>query len=1049
MKFTKNPTIILLLTVFLSSTMFAQKTISGKVTDENGDQLIGVSVLSQNKLRGSITNIDGIYSIPISAEDSVLIFSYIGYETLKRNIKGRAQINVQMIPVSIELDEVVSIGYGSMRKSDLTGSLSSVSEKDLERSNMNSLEQGLVGKVAGVYIIETDGSPGGAISMQIRGSNSMLGGTEPLYVIDGVPISSDNAMYATRNIQGGSGGDATSPPNILSSINPNDIIAIEVLKDASATAIYGSRGANGVVLITTRQGLDGKTSVSLKLSSGVSSISKRIDVLDYMTYADYVNEANVNAGNNPIYFQPDLITDPETQTPFPTFGTDWQDAIFQLGMNNDVTLGISGGNKSTKFSVSLSRSDQKGILKTSEFNRTSMRVNLNSQLNSIVKLTSNNMMSFTKNRIVTANTNTAGNGAGVIRQTLRMSPLVSIDALNLIPDESEVVSDDSEPRNPYRELVDPLNNQADARVLTSQNFDFTLAKGLTLKISGSANYLSRRKDLYYPRTTFRGMQENGKGQIATVESLSLINEDMLTWSKMFDRHDLNLMGVFSYEQSTVKNTSFQVSNFPTDELGTNAMHFGDQTTAVLYSNSISNVLASGTLRANYNYDNKYYLTFSLRADGSSKFTQANKIGYFPSAAVTWRISEENFIKKLSDITMLKIRYSYGKTGNQAISEYQSLASLGIYKYVMDGVLVPGFADIRFPNDQLKWETTNQHNVGIDFGFFNNRITGSINGYNKTTYDLLQDVTLPGSSGWSTQIKNAGTITNNGFELEITARPIARKFIWDATFNYSINRNKILDLGGVDQRFAQRLGSGATMNHTPFIQKVGLPLGTLWGFKTDGVFQNIDDLLYSSDQTALGEPKQVGFIRYKNLNPEEDNVINAKDMTVIGDVNPDFMIGFNNVFSYKNFDFQVLLQGVFGQDIFNQTRIEIMQMDGTNNITREVWDNRFQGEGTGNGRYPSVYKSSKRKMVTSDLFVEDGSYLRIKNVRLGYTFKFKKNSPIRTLNLYGTADNLKTFTNYSGFDPEVGSFGQDPSRRGVDLGSYPKSRTYLLGCNINF
>jgi hypothetical protein len=318
-----------------------------------------------------------------------------------------------------------------------------------------------------------------------------------------------------------------------------------------------------------------------------------------------------------------------------------------------------------------------------------------------------------------------------------------------------------------------------------------------------------------------------------------------------------------------------------------------------------------------------------------------------------------------------------------------------------------------------------------------------------TWDLLQNIVLPGSSGWSSQIKNAGTISNQGFELELTGHPIKGIFNWETTFNYSLNRNKILDLGGVDQRFSARLGAGQSMNFAPSIQKVGYPLGTLWGYIVDGVYQNVEDIANSPDQSPLGEPMQVGFIKYKNLNPDEDNIVNAKDMTVIGDVNPDFMIGFNNVFSYKGFDLQVLLHGVFGQDIFNQTRIELMQMDGSSNITREVWDNRFRGEGTGNGRYPSVYSASKRKMVASDLFVEDGSYLRVKNIRLSYTFKFKNKAPIRTLNVFGSADNLWTFTNYSGYDPEVGSYGQDPSRRGIDVGSYPKSRNFIFGFNANF
>ena len=1031
--------------IFLNCLLLAQQNVvSGVVTDAaDGNALIGVTVQVKGLSSGTMTDVNGKYSIN-AAQGAKLIFSYIGMEKQELTVKGK-QLNVVLQSSAHLLDEVVSIGYGKVKKSDLTGALSSVSSKELERTTLTTLEQGLAGRAAGVNVIETSGAPGGSMSMQIRGSNSMLGGTEPLYVIDGVPIDATNTNYSTPVVQGTAQGESTIPSSILSTINPLDIANIEVLKDASATAIYGSRGANGVVLITTKQGSDGKSKVTLSYSLGISNLSHQIPLLNAMEYAQYANRAQANsqilAGSTvtPIYVPADSITNPSTQQPFPTTpGTNWQNELTQTGITNNTSVNISAGNKTTKYDLSLARLDQSGILKSSSFNRSSIRLNLTSKLSDKISISSNNSVSFTQNHLVATSVNSDG-GASSLMLALKANPIFTNSA----------VSDGSDAEtsfiNPYKELVGPKNLESDLRMLGGLNLTVNLSRELTLKISGNANYLGKTKSLYYPSTSFRGGSQHGLGLIATLDALSLINEDMLTYSKKLGKHNINLMGVFSYQADSKQINSDQVSNFPNDLLQNNAMQTGDPTSAVLYSNNINSVLASGTFRGNYNYADRYYITASIRADGSSKFSKDNKVGYFPSAAITWRVSEEPFLKKIDQISMLKFRYSYGKTGNQAIEAYQSLAGLGYFGYPFNGVVSPGYADVRFPNDQLKWETTDQHNLGLDFGFWKNRFSGSINLYQKITYDLLQQVVIPASSGWSSQVKNAGSISNNGIEIELTGRPIEKQLIWDVTLNYSLNRNKILSLGGVDSRFAPALGTGVTMSYSPCIQKVGYALGTLWGYRTDGIFQNAADVAASPDISALGEPKRIGEVKYKDITG--DNIVNANDMTKIGDTNPDFSMNLINTFTWKGFDLQVFLQGVFGQDVFNQTRIVLMNFKGGVNTTEDMWKNSWNGEGSSN-KYPMVLAGAARSQAVSDLFVENASFVRIKNIRLGYTTSLKKMF-INTLKIYASVDNLKTFTNYSGYDPEVGSFGQDPSRRGVDTGNYPKSTTYTVGLNIEF
>ncbi len=1042
--------IILLMIGLISLQTFAQISVRGKVIDNTNEPIIGATVSIKGATIGTITDINGNYTIK-TEEGSTLLFSFLGYEKVEKKVDS-STINVTMLVEETEFDEVVVIGYGAVRKSDLTGAVSSLRGNDLNQFAPLSIDQGMQGRIAGVLVQPTDGTPGGGMSIQIRGANSFSGGTEPLYVVDDIPFESSSTPGST-------GGDL-STTNPLSTINPNDIESIEILKDASATAIYGSRGANGVVLIRTKSGMAGQTKIDVNINQGWSAISKKIDVLSAQAYSKLFNEARINAdlydvdagyltNNNMKYF--DVFNTKGTSIKGPGYyrdhSSDWQDMIFQTGSLTDATASISGGSDKMTYMVSANFADQDGIIKSSSFSRAGLRVNLQGKISEILSFGINTNFSVTDNRFVKTGSN-VGQAGGVVRSALRYPPVYSPTTPDgLIADEWYDAS------NPLTYVTSQKNQVDDLKNVFSGFLEAKVTKDLKFRTRLGGNWSRTERSQYLPA----GTRESKGGKAYYRENISskLVNENLLTYNKIFNKiHSLNAVVAGTWEINKSTNRTNEASGFLNDYLQDDAMQTANET-PIINNGRAKSTMASWLGRVNYTLNNKYLFTVSYRADGSSKFAQNNKWAYFPSGAVAWRASEEGFIKDLNIFSNLKIRASYGETGNQAISTYGSMTRMGAVKYANDGQLVTGVGinPDGLGNNNLTWETTKQTDLGIDLGFFNNRLNLIVDVYRKSTHDLLQQQEIPLSLGYTKRWINMGELRNEGLEITLSGTPVAGRFTWNSDFNISFNRNKVISLGdGIPSQTVNRVATDVE----PFMLVAGRPLGEIYAYKTQGVYQNeqevIDHGLYANDPTMV--KFMVGEYKYLNASnvdnqPDGDFVLNSEDRVVVGNSNPDFIFGFSNSFSYKGFDMSLLLQGMVGNDIVNTTSWSMESNIGgsSSNITWEAYNNLWRGEGTSN-EYPKAIESKKRLVIFSDKYIENGSYLKLKNITLGYTFKFRK-SFIQGLRLAGNVTNVFTITSYSGFDPEVNAFNSDPTRRGVDMGNYPANRTYSLNLSATF
>lgn len=1049
-------TVILILMTLCSVAVSAQMNVSGTVTDERGETLIGVTILNKNSDKGAVTDVFGAYSIAANMND-VLEFSYTGFATQELVVTGSSG-DLTMSESSEILNEVIVVGYGTTRKSDLTGSVASVKSEDLAKTTITTLEQGLQGRLAGVNVTQGDAAPGAGISIEIRGTNSILGGNAPLYVIDGIPVTNP---AASQNSLGASepNNQIVSNTNILATLSPSDIESVEILKDASATAIYGSRGANGVVLITTKKGKQGSGQVSLNVSQGYSSIINKIETLDGEQFMNYQNEAYENAGL-PVeswLWAPDTLgnsgkpTISEILALRPDVEVDWQDEVYQTSMVNDYQLGFSGGNQKGSYSVMLNYLDQNGIIRGSQFKRGGLRTNLGYDVNERIKITGNLAVTRSQNSLVRTSTNTTQAAGGIVRSVLNYRPLFSTERnedgdVQLVDfGDDERLEDPSTFQlfgaNPLRYTDEVTEQHNFTRIIGGVNTGIKLFGGLSADIRLAANYIDRKNNTYYPRTVSEGFGLNGLAVVSSNEFVNLINENLLRYNASFGKSRLEAVTGFTYETNRDYWINNEARDFADDELTYFALQTG-LSHVPTRTNTAKWELASVLGRVNYILSEKYLFTGTFRYDGSSKFAANNKFAPFYSFAFAWRASEEEFIKRIDAISNLKLRLSYGQSGNQAVSPYQSLATIEGVTTSFNNQLVPAIIEGRLQNNNLRWETTSQVNAGLDVELWNGRIFSTINYYTKSTDDLLQQITLAPNTGFTSALVNAGTIQNRGFELELGGYPIRKDLTWQVSGNFSINRNEISDLGEVDRQFAGRLGAGEGLAVTPFIQQVGLPIGTIFGYEEDGIFQNEEEVAAYTD---IQPNAAVGQIRYKDTNG--DMMINDEDRVIIGDVNPDYIWGLNNSFSWKGFDLSFLFQGVAGADIINTLNIRFHNLDGRRNIPLQVYENAWRGEGTSND-FRQVNLNNSSTTLFSDRFVEDGSYIRLKNIQLGYNFDAKNIKWFSGARLYVNAINVLTFTNYSGYDPEVSAFGSS-AMKGVDLGNYPQAKTIIFGANLRF
>lgn len=992
-----------------------RKTVAGVVTDENGEPIIGANVVEKgSKSVGTVTDVDGRFSITTDNPSAVLTVSYIGYLTKEVPIGNNSVLNIVLSEDTQNLDEIVVIGYGAVKKSDLTGSVGSIQVDKIQGIAVKSVDQMLQGRTSGLYMVQNSGMPGASSTVRIRGGNSISGGNEPLYIIDGMPVYPSASASQT----------ALSP---LNSIPTSDIESIEVLKDASSTAIYGSRGANGVIIVTTKKGKTGRTSVAFDAYWGVQNTYKKYDLLDSRSFEQLSNKALINSGGAGIY---DETLNPAT--------TDWQGLTSNknaLTQNYQVT--ISGGNEKTTFLTSFNYFDQDGIVKATEMKKYAFRANVDHKISSTIDFG----LSLTMTKV---DNNRVGNS--ILQSRLTTPPNLSVyreDGGYTFGDDNGITVFD----NPVGIINEKVDWNASLRTLNNAFVEWTIIKGLKFKSSVGIDIDYTTNKYYNPRSIYSGSQKNGEAKKTANNTYTWINENILTYTNTWGKHSFTGLVGYTQQSSTYDGFNAGSYGFLNDNLQMNNLGSGTTYTAPA-SNVTKWALNSYLARINYSLNNKYLLTASIRADGSSRFGADNRWGYFPSAAFAWRASEESFIKDLNVFSNLKPRISFGITGNQdGIGTYPSYALLGSYGYVVNGEKVTGYYPSQVANTNLKWETTTQFDAGIDFGFFNNRLTVTVDGYYKRTHDLLLKVKIPGSSGFSSGLKNIGEVENKGVELSINATPVEGDFTWNTSLNLTYNKNKVLDLGDVSFIYPEQPGQDDSGTHLGRIVQVGESLGTFYGYVYDGLFGTTDDIKASAQPTA-----KPGDIRFKDISGPDgkpDGMINDLDRTIIGCAQPKVFGGFNNTFSYKNFDLNVNTIFTLGNDVYNGTRFVMENMQGSTNMfasTMNHWTPDNQ-----NAAFPRPLRS-KAVMRVSDQYVENGSYFRFQNITLGYNVPSKAlifTKYISDLRIYASLQNFFTITSYSGDNPEVSKYGQDNLGAGYDAFSYPLAKSVLFGLNVKF
>lgn len=1026
---------------------YAQTTITGRVMDgASNESAIGASVLVVGTTVGTITDFDGNFTLEVPDGKFILQISMMGFKTQVINIRGKERIDVTLMEDTQLMEEVVVVGYGTMKKRDLSGSVSQIKSEDLLAGGGTDAAHSLSGKIAGVEVKESDGAPGSGVSITVRGANSFTTSSQPLYIVDGIPFGTDpNGVPASGANEG-----QNQSQNPLSMLNPNDIEKIEVLKDASATAIYGSRGANGVVIITTRKGQEGKPKVELTIRGGVQQIARKVQMLDAYHYALYQNEAAANSrtyeggtqrdpyrgewdypyiGSGYVYTQgkynpsPEDFLNPGLRTDQygnmdEVAGTDWQQQIYQTGWSQEYNASVSGGTDKGYYAFSGNYTDQTGIIKNTGFQRYSLSINTAWHITKWLEIGTSQHFSHARTNFQRTNSE----NTGIIRSSLIFPPTYGphqqteqLDELNWLA------------ANPVNYINGAKDELKQISWFSSSFVEFTIQPWLKLRQNLGLGYNDGHRGTYYDRHTQEGKSPtNGKAGKASNIWKSITSETLLTFDHTFnENHSINAVLGVTFEKGWGSNESMTATNFPNDLTKDADMSLALDK-AVLRSSHTVQSLESYLARVNYTLKGRYLFTASARVDGSSSFAPKHKWAPFFSGAFAWRMIDEPWMQEQQVLSNWKWRVSYGQTGNQAIGAYRTLTVLEAANYPYSGTLESGEAmiDWRGPaNPDLKWETTDQADAGLDIGFLNNRINLTFDYYYKRTRDLLQNVTIPSSSGFSQMMVNSGYVTNQGFEFTLGAEVIDTKdWKWHVDANLSLNRNRIGGLKG--DQYATALWSKADQ---VFLQRNGCPIGTLYGYKEDGI-----------DPTT-------GEIIYADLNG--DGSITEADRTIIGNTNPDFTGSLTSRLSWKGLSLSFMLQGSYGNDIFNYNLTDIT-MSNIGNITQEAYDHRWTAENPNGALWPKATAGYNRTWLISDRYVEDGSFLKIKYITLAYDW-YKPAKWIEKIHVDFTVNNVWTFTQYSWFEPDVNAGGTNASCPGVDSYSYPSARSYALTLNFTF
>lgn len=1033
------------------------QTVQGSVRGDKGIPLEGASVIIKNKdlERGTATNNKGTFLLQDLPEGTYTIeITIIGYKKYERPIvvdNATRALHITLTPAISSLDEAVVIGYGTQRAGNITGSIARVSSRDIAEVPVAGLEKALQGRAAGVQVTQTSGQPGGSVSVRIRGISSISAGNEPLYVIDGVPFYN----WSTTFNMGPAGIYGTGVlQNAMSAINPNDIESIEILKDAVATSIYGARAANGVVIVTTKKGKAGRAKIELDAYYGQQQVIKKLDVLNAVQYAELINESRVNGFK-------DLgspASPPATVKPIPDLanpaalgeGTNWQRHIFTDAPIQNYQLTLSGGTDKTSYTFSGNYFNQEGIVSGSSYKRFGGRVNLEQQATDRLKVGANITVNNAMN-VINRATGIEQQG-GVIYLALFQTPHIPVynsSGRFARPNFSNgfAVLD-----NPVASAVDYYHTINTTRSINSLYGELKLTKDLSFRTSIGFDAMYLKNNIYIPTTGGPTPPSSGAGFAFASQEVAWMNDNILTYNKKIGRHHFTAVAGTTIQSSHFERMISRVFNFPNDLVITTNGGQTDLTNSFMEEWRMVSYLA----RFTYNYDDRYLVTLAGRTDGSSRFGPGNRFGQFPSVSVGWRLSRERFLEDASWIDDLKLRASYGLTGNSEITNttssfanYPYLGKIDPANYSFGGVPVNGLSPGSISNDNLKWESTRQFDAGIDLTLWRGRVNVTADYYIKTTRDMLVgNVPLPYTTGFGSAIQNIGSMENQGYELTLRTANLVSKLKWNTDLTFSTNRNKVTSLGAQGQKIL--LGTSIGVNTgASSITMVGEPVGSFYGFITDGIFQDQATINKSAAQPGA----KPGDVKFKDLN--NDRVIDAKDQTIIGNPQPDFIYSINNHWLYRDFDLTVFIQGVHGNEIANITRLKMEQMLGYYNGAKSALGRWRSADQPGNGSMPRATAiDPNNNSRFSSRWIEDGSFLRFKAITLGYILpkSVLKKIQLQRVRIYVSAQNLFTITNYTGFDPEMSrtsADGDNALRAGYDDSNYPVARSWMAGLNIQF
>ncbi len=986
---------VCLIGMLLPMCMFAQQiTVQGVVKDQTGETVIGASVMEKGTTNGTITGIDGDFSLNMSS-NGTLVVSFVGYKTQEVQVKGQKQLQVVLSEDAEMLDEVVVIGYGTMKKSDLTGAVSSIGNKDIKDSPVSNLGQAIQGKISGVQIVDA-GKPGDNVSIKIRGLGS-INNCDPLVVIDGVPTDLG-----------------------LSSLNMADVERLDVLKDASATAIYGSRGANGVVMITTKRGTEGKGKLAVSANYSFQNATNVPSLLNAAQYAELSNDMMVNSGRNP---------NPEWANPSELgAGTDWMDELLRTGVMQNYTVSYSGGNEKSHYYVSGGFLDQSGIVKSVNYRRFTFQSNSDAQVLKWLK--------FSNNITFSADTKKSGSyNIGDALKALPIYPVKNEDGSWSGPDgNSEWYGSTRNPIGPTE-----LNkSQTDGyNFLANLTAELTFTKWLKFKSTFGYDAKFWFIDNFTPKYNWKPTPtEETSRYKSDNKSFTYLWDNYFLFDHTFaEKHRVGLMAGMSAQWNTNDYLNAQKNVFMFDNV--HEMDNGEEMYAI-GGNETEWALLSYMARVNYSYEDRYLLTATIRRDGSSRFGKKHRWGTFPSVSVAWRASQEKWFPKNDYINDLKVRAGYGVTGSQAsVGNYSYLASYNtsVYPFGISSGNQTALVSSTLANPYIHWEEVAQTNIGFDASLFNSRVMFSFDAYLKETRDMLVKASIPITSGFedtTTTYTNAGKVRNQGIEMSLHTINLTGELGWETNLTATYNKNKIKDLNSDVPYYINQINN----SYVTMLAK-DYPINVFYGYVTDGIFQNQSEV----NTHAVQPGAEPGDIRFRDLN--NDGVINDSDRTVIGNPNPSWLFSMNNSLSYKGFELSVFLQGIAGNKIYNANNIDNTGMAAAYNQTTDVLK-RWQGEGTSNSMPRAVFGDPNQNTRVSDRFVENGSYLRLKNITLSYTFpkQWLQKAQIENARLSLSCENVATITGYSGFDPEVGI-------NGIDQNRYPISRTFSVGLNFNF